>query len=72
MIFKRKAQRYADKQVLLGQDFDAKAEIVKAPDGTLASKKSLLKHTGKQVAEDGSATIDNAKDAVKDLLKRDK
>ena len=55
-----------------GKDFDAKAEIVRAPDGTLTSKKSLFKHTGKQVAEDAGATIDNAKDAVKDLLKRDK
>ena len=51
-------------------EFDAKAEIVKTPDGTLASKKSLLKQAGKQVVEDGSATIDNAKDAVKDLLKK--
>ncbi|HEY0847782.1 MAG TPA: conjugal transfer protein TraG, partial [Noviherbaspirillum sp.] len=50
-------------------DFDASAEIVKTPDGTLASKKSLFKQTGKQVAEDAGATIDNAKDAVKDLFK---
>ena len=53
-------------------DFDAKAEIVKTPDGTLASRKSLLKQAGKQVVEDGSATVDNAKDAVKDLLKKSK
>ena len=51
-------------------DFDSKAEVVKTPDGTLVSKKSLLKQAGKQVVEDGSATMDNAKDAVKDLLKK--
>lgn len=50
------------------QKFDAKAEIVETPDGTLASKKSLLKRTGKQLAQDAGATFDNAKDAVKDLL----
>lgn len=50
-------------------EFDTKAEIVKTPDGTLASRKSLLKQAGKQVAEDAGATIDNTKDLVKDLLK---
>ena len=55
-----------------GAEFDAKAEIIETPDGTLASKKSLLKQTGKQVADDASATVDSAKDAVKDLLKRKK
>ena len=50
--------------------FDAKAEIVKTDDGTLASKKSLLKQTGKQVFKDAEATTDNAVDVVKDLLKR--
>lgn len=54
------------------QEFDAQAEIVKEPDGTLASNKSLLKQTGKQVAEDAGATIDDTKDIVKNLLKRDK
>ncbi len=53
-----------------GAEFDAKAEIVKTPDGTLASRKSLLKQSGKQVVEDASATTDNAKDAVKGLLRR--
>ena len=51
-------------------DFDSKAEGVKTTDGTLVSKQSLLKRAGKQVVEDGSATVDNAKDAVKDLLKK--
>ena len=50
--------------------FDSKAEIVKTDDGTLASKRSLLKQSGKQVAKDAGATVDNVKDAVKDLLKK--
>lgn len=51
-------------------DFDSKAEIAKTPDGTLASKSSLLKRAGKQVVGDGGTTIDNAKDAIKDLLEK--
>ena len=51
-------------------DFDAKAEIVKTDDGTLASKKSLLVQSGKQVGKDAGATIENAKDVVKDLLRK--
>ena len=50
--------------------FDVKAEIVPTPDGTLASKKSLLKQTAKQVGSDAGASIDVAKDAVKDLFKK--
>jgi conjugal transfer mating pair stabilization protein TraG len=37
-------------------DFDAKAEIIKTDDGTLASKKSLLVQSGKQVGRDTGAT----------------
>jgi conjugal transfer mating pair stabilization protein TraG len=51
-------------------DFDAKAEIGKTDDGTLASKRSLLKQAGKQVGKDAGATVDNVKDAVKDLLRK--
>jgi conjugal transfer mating pair stabilization protein TraG len=50
--------------------FDAKAEIVKTDDGTLASKKSLLKQSGAQVVEDAESTIGTAADVVKDLLKK--
>jgi conjugal transfer mating pair stabilization protein TraG len=50
--------------------FDAKAEIVKTDDGTLASKKSLLKQSGRQVVKDAGATADNAMGVVKDLLKK--
>ena len=50
--------------------FDRKAEIVDTADGTLATKKSLLKQSGKQVVDDGEASIDNAKEAVKGLLQK--
>jgi len=50
--------------------FDSKAEIVKTDDGTLATRKSLLKQSGKQVGKDAAASVDNAKDIVKDLLKK--
>ena len=51
-------------------NFDSKAEIIKTDDGTLESKKSLLMQSGKQVGKDAEATLDNAKDAVKDLLRK--
>ena len=50
--------------------FDRKAEIVEAADGTLVTRKSLLKQSGKQVVDDGEATIDNAKEAVRGLLRK--
>ena len=50
--------------------FDAKAEIVETPDGTLKSKKSLFMQTGKQVAEDADTSLDAAKDAVKGIINR--
>jgi conjugal transfer mating pair stabilization protein TraG len=52
--------------------FDAKAEIIKTPDDTLKSRKSLFVQTGKQVIGDADVTLDAAKDAVKNVLKRDK
>ena len=39
-------------------------------DGTLESRRSLLKQSGKQVGRDAVSSIDNAKDAVQDLLKK--
>jgi conjugal transfer mating pair stabilization protein TraG len=36
----------------------------------LVTRKSLLKQSGKQVVDDGEASIDNAKDAVKELLRK--
>jgi conjugal transfer mating pair stabilization protein TraG len=52
--------------------FDAKAEIVKTPDGTLKSGKSLAVQTGKQVAADADVTLDGAKAAVQKVMKQDK
>lgn len=56
--------------VSAGSAFDSKAEIVTTPDGALASKKSLVKEAGEQMINDDNTTIDNAKDAVKNILKR--
>lgn len=55
-----------------GSRFDQKAEIVDTADGTLATKKSLLKQSGKQVVDDVGASISDAKDAVKDLMRKKK
>jgi conjugal transfer mating pair stabilization protein TraG len=52
------------------ESFDAKADLLEAPDGTLKSKRSLLIRTGKQVAEDADASLDAAKDAVKGIINR--
>ncbi|MDR2260773.1 MAG: conjugal transfer protein TraG N-terminal domain-containing protein [Azoarcus sp.] len=51
------------------QDFDGKTEIIETDDGTLATKKSLLWQSAKQVGKDAVATTENAKDVVKDLMK---
>jgi conjugal transfer mating pair stabilization protein TraG len=55
-----------------GSRFDQKAEIVDTGDGTLATKKSLLKQSGKQVVNDAEASINDARDAVNDLLRKKK
>ncbi|MFY9328724.1 MAG: conjugal transfer protein TraG N-terminal domain-containing protein, partial [Georgfuchsia sp.] len=52
-------------------NFDRKAEVVDTGDGTLVTKKSLLTESGKQVFEDANVSIDTAKQAVKDLLRKD-
>lgn len=50
--------------------FDAKAEIVETPDGSLKSKKSLLMQPGKQVAADADISLGAAKDAVRSIIDR--
>ncbi|MBS0499267.1 MAG: conjugal transfer protein TraG N-terminal domain-containing protein [Proteobacteria bacterium] len=50
--------------------FDRKAQITKTPDGTLASERSLMLQTGKQVKEDAAPLIEDAKQAVKDAFKK--
>ncbi len=52
--------------------FDTKAQIVRTPDGTLATKKSLLMQSGRQVSSDATESMDAAKEVAKDLLKRKK
>lgn len=53
-----------------GAQFDAEAQIVETEDGTLATNKSLMKQTGKQVVEDSQSSLDSAKNAIQDLLKK--
>lgn len=42
--------------------FDAEAEVSRSADGTVSTKKSLLLQSGRQVAADAGATLDEAKD----------
>lgn len=50
--------------------FDRKAQITKTPDGTLASERSVMLQTGKQVKEDAAPIVESAKQVVKDALKK--
>jgi conjugal transfer mating pair stabilization protein TraG len=50
--------------------FDAETEVSRSADGTVSTKKSLLLQSGRQVAADAGATLDEAKDAVKGVLRR--
>ncbi len=50
--------------------FDAETEVSRSADGTVSTKKSLLLQSGRQVAADAGATLDEAKDAVKGVLKK--
>lgn len=67
-VQQRAAQIHGDTAAKRGE-FDNKAEIVKTDDGTLASKKSLVLQTARQVRKDASATAENTKELVKDVLK---
>ncbi|MBX3642082.1 MAG: conjugal transfer protein TraG N-terminal domain-containing protein [Rubrivivax sp.] len=53
-----------------GRGFDAEAEVTRSADGTVSTTKSLLLKSGRQVAADANATLDEAKDAVKGVLNR--
>jgi conjugal transfer mating pair stabilization protein TraG len=59
------------KTAAAGEAFDRNAEVTRGPDGTLSSKRSLMKQTGKQAKEDASGTIDDARRAVKDALRKE-
>ena len=52
--------------------FESKAEIVRAPDGTVTTKKSLMLQSSRQVGKDAGASIDAAQDAVKDAFRKKK
>ncbi|AEF88709.1 TraG domain-containing protein [Delftia sp. Cs1-4] len=51
-------------------EFDRKAQITRTPDGTLASERSLMRQSGRQIQEDAAPLIDDAKRAVKDALRK--
>ncbi|MFY9512945.1 MAG: conjugal transfer protein TraG N-terminal domain-containing protein [Rubrivivax sp.] len=53
-----------------GEAFDRDAQVTRAPDGTLSSKRSLMKQTGKQVKKDAAGMIDDARQAVKDAFRK--
>ena len=50
--------------------FDAKDGTSRSADGTLSTEKSLLLQTGRQVAADAGSTLEEARKAAGDLLKR--
>ena len=50
--------------------FDRKTEATVDANGTPATQKSLLLQAGKQVAADGSNSVENAKEAAKRLLRK--
>ncbi len=50
--------------------FDAETEVSRSADGTVSTKKSLLLQSGRQVAADAGATLDEAKDAVQGVLRK--
>ena len=50
--------------------FERKAQITKTPDGTLASERSLMKQSVNQVKGDAAPIVEDAKQAIKDALKK--
>ncbi|WP_298435658.1 conjugal transfer protein TraG N-terminal domain-containing protein [Ottowia sp.] len=66
----QRSEQIRDKTTSAAGAFDSKAEIVKTDDGTLASKKSLLGQSMKQVGKDATTTAQEVTDAAKDLFKR--
>jgi conjugal transfer mating pair stabilization protein TraG len=52
------------------ETFERSTQIVRTPDGTLASKRSLMIQAGRQVKEDAAPLIEDAKQAVKNALKK--
>jgi conjugal transfer mating pair stabilization protein TraG len=52
------------------QHFDDRSEISTAPNGTVSTKRSLIVQSGRQAAQDASATAAETGKAVRDLLKR--
>jgi len=52
------------------ESFQRKAQITETSDGTLASERSLMMQTGKQIREDAAPIIEDARKAVSDALRK--
>ena len=52
------------------ESFKRKAQMTDTPDGTLASERSLMMQTGKQIKEDAAPIIEDAEKAVRDALRK--
>jgi conjugal transfer mating pair stabilization protein TraG len=52
------------------ESFNRKAQITDTSDGTLASERSLMMQTGKQIKEDAAPIIEDATKAIKDALRK--
>ncbi|GAP33712.1 IncF plasmid conjugative transfer protein TraG [Piscinibacter sakaiensis] len=52
------------------QEFDDERSPARADDGTISPRQSLFKGTARQVARDAAETFQDAKDAVKGIIKR--
>ena len=64
------AARIRSKVATEGQAFDQDAQLTQSSDGTLTSRRSLVKQAGKQVKEDASGLLDDARQAVQDALRK--
>jgi conjugal transfer mating pair stabilization protein TraG len=57
--------------VAAGADrFDESAQASRSPDGTLSSRRSLLKQSGKQVKDDVSGSVEDANEVIKDAFRK--
>jgi conjugal transfer mating pair stabilization protein TraG len=52
------------------REFDDERSPGRADDGTISPRQSLFKGTARQVARDAAETVQDAKDAVKGIIKR--
>ena len=63
-------QRIRSTAAIDQESFKKKAQITDTSDGTLASERSLMMQTGKQIKEDAAPIIEDARKAIKDALRK--